>query len=459
VSSVDEKAVSPEEEEAAELAASIPSEEEAPEEQEPAEEAADQDSAEEGTTAEEQAKAEAAAKAEAERQRRIAEEEAAAAEGTHGKVSGGPLSFRIKKASFLLALEKAGNTVSSKENEPLLKTFNIEADDQVRILSTDLSLGSIAKIRVADVVKPGAICVDAKRLISIVRAAEDGDIEFMVEDKQAVIKASQATFHINVLEADEYPEVPRFDPTSAEDVNRLKFLKAIEQTRYAASQEEVRSNLMLIAFDGSNASTSDGARLQQTKFEGLEGVQIPIFAVNNLVRLLKKTEIDTIKVELKPNHLLFQIGSDTFSTQRLFESFPDVEQAILRPAEKNDRELTVDREQLMNAVDRVRLAADEERKQLDITVLQPEAGGLPDKIQLTALSSNGELAVETLHCQTSLEAGRMICVNHQFLRDALEMNPAKQVTMLLGQDLKQRRSPIYMKHEDLKSVLLQLRPE
>ncbi len=57
------------------------------------------------------------------------------------------MKFTIKKAAFLTALEKAGATISAKDNDPLLKTFNIEADeDQVRILSTDMELGSIAKI-------------------------------------------------------------------------------------------------------------------------------------------------------------------------------------------------------------------------------------------------------------------------------------------------------------------------
>ncbi len=80
------------------------------------------------------------------------EDEEEAAETPSPKVEGGPLKFHIKKSAFLTALEKASATVSSKDNDPLLKSFNIEADkDQVRILSTDMSLGSIAKIRGADI--------------------------------------------------------------------------------------------------------------------------------------------------------------------------------------------------------------------------------------------------------------------------------------------------------------------
>ncbi len=403
------------------------------------------------------------AEKEAERLRQKEEEEALAHEGPAKKVAGGPLKFVIKRAAFLNALEKAGQTVSSSDNEPLLKTFNIEADeDQVRILSTDLALGSIAKIRVADIKQTGAICVPAKRLISIVRASSDGDITFEVQDKQATIVADRARWQINVLEAEDYPEVPRFDPTNAQEVNREQLLDVINKVRYAASTDQVRPSLMLIAFfkytddDGEEkgaVATSDGYRLQWVDFNQLSGVQIPIFAVSNLVRLLNRTEVDAVMVELKPNHLLFQIGADTFSTQRLFEEFPDVRNAILKKAETNDQDLIVDREQLLSAVNRVRIAADEDRKQLEIQIMSDNS------IQLRALDQNGELAVEDLPCHTSLEEGRVILLNHQYFIDALEMNPAKQITMKLGKDAKQRRSPVYMKENKLRSVILQLRPE
>lgn len=431
----------------------------------PAEDENDSSDEEESPEAREkrEAKEREEAEKEAERQARIAEEEALAKEGPASKVAGGPVKFVIKKAAFLNALEKAGQTVGSSDNEPLLKTFNIEADtDQVRILSTDLALGSIAKIRVADIKQTGAICVPAKRLVAIIRSAEDGDITFEVQDKQATVTAGRARWQINVLEAEDYPEVPRFDPSSAQEVRREDLLDVIQKVRYAASTDQVRPSLMLIAFfkytddDGTErgaAATSDGSRLQWVDFDQLAGIQIPIFAVGNLVRLLQRTEVEKVMVELKPNHLLFQIGADTFSTQRLFEEFPDVRNMILKKAEKNDQELTLDREQLIAAVNRVRIAADEERKQLEIQVTSE------NQVQLRALDQNGELAVEDLPCATSLEEGRLILVNHQFFSDALEMNPAKQVTLKLAEDTKARRSPLYMREGKLRSVLLQLRPE
>lgn len=370
------------------------------------------------------------------------------------------MRFVIKKAAFLNAIEKASATVSAHDHDPILKTLNIEADpDQVRLLSTDLSLGSIARIKVVDVKEEGAICVPAQKLTSIIRSAEETDIDFKIEEKQAVLKAARAVWKINVLESTEYPEVPRFDPENAEEVPREKLLDVIQKVRYAASTDEVRPSLMLIAFNGTRAATADGSRLQCATFEGLEGVQIPIFAVNNLVRLLSRTEVETVKVERKKNHLLFQIGADTFSTQRLYEEFPDVEGLILKPAEKNDQELTLDKEALLAAINRVKIAASEDRKRLDIEVLEPENGSGPSEVLLQAEDDNGELATETLGCSTTLAPGRKIHVNHIFFTDALNMTPAKQVTLKLGNDGAKRRSSIFMEEGGLKSVLLQLRPE
>lgn len=371
------------------------------------------------------------------------------------------MRFVIKKAAFLTALEKASATVSSKDNDPLLKTFNIEADpDQVRILSTDLSLGSIAKIRGnVDVKDGGATCVPAQKLLQVVKYAEDGDIDFAIKDGKVTIKAGRTTTQINVLDAAEYPEVPRFDKENAEKVNREKLIDVINKVRYAASVDEMRPPLMLIAFDGERAMASDGGRIQVADFKGLKDVQIPIFAVPNLVRLLNRTEVDDVAIEQQKNHLLFQIGADTFSTQRLYEEFPDVETMILKPAESNDKKLTLDKQDLESAIKRVSLAADEDRKQLNIKVLKPSNGDKPSEVEISAQDSSGELARETLPCTATVEAERLLMVNHEYFRDALEMSPAKQVTLLVGEDMAKRRSPIYMKEAGLKSVLLQLRPD
>lgn len=376
------------------------------------------------------------------------------------------MKFTIKKTAFLVGLEKASQTVSSKDSEPLLKSFNVEADlqekpedSQIRILSTDQSLGTIAKIRVAEIEVGGATCMPAQKLLQIVKSAEDTDIEVTVADGQATIKAGRATWKVNVLESDEYPAVPRFNVETSEEVNREALLGVIGKVRYAASQEEVRASLMLIAFNGTRVATSDGYRLQWAEFKGLEGVQIPIAAVNNLVRLLNRTEVEKVRVEQQKNHLLFQIGADTFSTQRLFEEFPDVEKVILDPAMKNDKELTLDKEQLLAAINRVRISANEERKALDIEVLAPENGGGPDTVALRAVDESGETAEEHVSCTTTLEPGRLIIVNHQFFTDALTMNTEKQVTIKLGEDQARRRSSLLMTAPGLKSVLLQLRPQ
>ncbi len=373
------------------------------------------------------------------------------------------MHFSIKKPALLTGLDKASSTVSAKDSDPLLKTFNIEADTEtgeLRILSTDLTLGSIARLKVVDIKEAGAICIDAKKLAAVVRAAEDTDIELKIENRQASITAGRASWTLNVFDAEEYPNVPRFDPASAEAVSREALLNAIKKVKYAAGTEETRPMLMMIAFNGERVAASDGSRLQMATFKGLKGLQIPIYSVSNLEALLRRSELEQVKVEIKDNHLLFQLGGDTFSTQRLFDEFPDVESMILSRAEKNDQKLTMDKSALLEAINRVRIAADDEKKQLDLIVVAPDngaTGSTPDTIQLTAEDGNGERAAETVHCTTTLSPDRRLLVNHQFLVEALEMNPDSQITMLLGDDDK-KRSPIYMTGQGLKSVLLQLRP-
>jgi DNA polymerase III subunit beta len=256
------------------------------------------------------------------------------------------------------------------------------------------------------------------------------------------------------MDGSEYPPLPDTDEVDFAPVDRAKFLSAISAVRYAAATDTVRPSLMLIDITDNKMRAADGVRLQQVPVDFPLDAQIPIGAVDDLVKLLRTTDQNTIEVGETENNLVFRIATDVFIAQKLTAQFPDVEAMILRPALGNDKELNVDREDLIAAIRRVRVTADEETNAVIINLSKGKA-------EISARDKYGNFATEPLDARWD-HADTMIGLNHKHLVEMLSMTDVKSCSFFLGKDIgTSRRAPLMLKDNETGQVgiLNQLRVE
>jgi DNA polymerase-3 subunit beta len=358
------------------------------------------------------------------------------------------LQFTAKKFVLQGLLEKASSVVPSKDIMPLLKNFQFDVKaGHFQVVATDLELSVVSQTEMVMTQVPGVAVFPAKKMLEIIREADEGDVVVAVQDNLAHIEVGRTSWDLKLQQGDDYPDMPDSKDVQLHSVDRVKFLSGIQSVRYAAARDTTRPSLMMIDVSKGRMTACDGVRFQQSDLGEdfpLESLQIPTGAIDDLVKLLRSTDMTSIGIGESESHLVFGIGTDLFLANKLMAQFPDVEALLLRPALANKLQLSVDRQDLVDAVKRVRINADSETSAIGLVL---DKG----KMVVTSKDKFGNGAEETI------EAGwagsrRMLVVNHQFLLDMLGMYDGKSCSFFLGEDTKSRKSPLLLRDDTTRTT-------
>ena len=355
------------------------------------------------------------------------------------EVEHGP-AFQTKKFALQALLDKAANVVPARDTLPVLKNFLVDVlPGEIRVSATDLVLSVIANTQMVTVQRTGRCVLPSARVREIVKEAEEGDLSLDVVNGDCTIKCGPTTWKIKIMSDEEYPDLP--DPKSIdfEEVDRSKFLQALRTVRYAASQDASRPSLMLVDVNEGRMRASDGVRFQEADI-GVKmklDFQIPINAVDDLVKILGTTEAQSIEVGEDEDSLVFRIGPDTFISQKVTAIFPDLEEQLIKPALGNEFDLHVDKDDLTSAIKRVRITADPETSAV---LLNLDA----NQVVVSAKDKFGSQATETI--KASWTSGPMVLAfNHEHFLQMLQASDGKSSHLKIGKGTKTRPAPIVLK--------------
>lgn len=360
-----------------------------------------------------------------------------------GSTAGATLRFTVKRFVLQVLLDKANTVVPTRDVMAVLKNFLIEASaNGLRVIATDMERSLIASIKMVTVEQPGSAVFPARKLLEMVRSAKDADVEIEVKNYVAAIRIGPTQWNLKLQTGEDYPVMPQFSETVFFTVNRTEFSTALAAVRYAVSKDANRANLMMIDVRGGKMTGCDGSRIQQARTATFPfDLRIPIGAVDDLLRLLKAIDLDTIDVGESTNHLIFRLGPDIFLVNKLVAQFPDMEAMLLRPAMENKHQLTLSRSELIDAVKRVRINADTTTSAIALILN-------PGRVTVAARDTIGNEATESITAGWSRPT-RTLVVNHGYLMELINNHTGRdELTFKLGDDSPTRRSPLLLTAAD-----------
>jgi DNA polymerase-3 subunit beta len=217
----------------------------------------------------------------------------------------------------------------------------------------------------AQIDKPGATTLPARRLATIVRELPASEIQVDVDSKNvASIRCGQSFFKILGLPEEEFPPLPRFEGAKEFKLSQKELRDGIKKTSYAISADETRYvlNGILFSFKENKLTmvATDGRRLAlldiEVEFPRSHEIEliVPTKCVSELARLLG--DEGDVKMRVGENQVAFEVN-DTLLVSKLIEgNYPNYRQVI--PSEARER-VTLEREQFLNSVHRVSLLASE----------------------------------------------------------------------------------------------------
>lgn len=349
------------------------------------------------------------------------------------------MNFVMKKFVLQALLEKAITVVPTRDVMPVLKCFQFQLDPQrLRVVASDIEMSLIASTPMVSVTQRGTACFPAKKLLEIVKSAEDTDVKIAVKNTTARIAIGRASWTLQLPGGHDYPAMPAITEAEFTVMSRKKFMDAILAVRYAASRDPSRANLNILDLHDGKLTACDGSRIQQIKLIELPiSLRIPVSAVDDLLRLLKLSDLETIDIGQSDSQLIFRFGGDVFIVSKFHAQFPDMEAQMLRPAMENRHSLDVPKAEVLDAIRRVRIAADLESSAIELHLSD-------NHITISAKDKFNNTASEVIDAVWS-GTERTVTVNHRYLTDMINIYGDETCSFKLGDDTKTRRTPILLR--------------
>lgn len=339
------------------------------------------------------------------------------------------MEILLSKADLVRELYFLQGVVERKSSIPILSNVLLEAQqDCLRFSATDLDI-SLQSDCAAQVVKEGAVTVNAKKIYEVARSLPESEVHLTVLSGNWVqIECAHAVFKLAGLPRDDYPVLPQ-RPSGAEvqiDGEALRDLTT--RTAFAITGEDARYFLLgaLMVIEGGAVAfvATDGHRLSYARRPGAcEGnaekrVLVPRKAVNELARLLE--EGGPVRFGEGGNHLLFTAGRRTLGSKMVEGQFPSFENVV---SMQGDKTVKISREELLAGIRRVSLVASERTRSVKLTLT---------KGQLVLVASSSDLGEARESLGVEYEGADVtIGFNAQYLQEFLAVAGSEHVSVEL----------------------------
>ena len=119
------------------------------------------------------------------------------------------METRLSRKNFLAELSPMQGVVERKSTIPVLSHILLRAEGgTLHMAATDLDVSLTASCE-ADVKSEGAIAVQARKFIEIIRASDGDDVLLVLDDEnQLRIEVGRSRFKINGLSPEDFPTLP-----------------------------------------------------------------------------------------------------------------------------------------------------------------------------------------------------------------------------------------------------------
>lgn len=356
-------------------------------------------------------------------------------------------------------LSLVSRAVPSRPTHPVLGNVLLTADadiQQVRLTAFDLTLG-IQTSFAAQIVTGGEIAIPARLLNDIISRLPEGDIT--LEDKAGesasdtdsdrtivTLTSASGRYQVRGMSSEEFPELPQVAAGVAVHLPVEALVEGLRGTLFATSSDETKQVLTGVHFtmqqdtlefaatDGhrlavvetTNQSSADDETAEESEAElaapensrkpmndvsQLE-LTVPARALRELERMLAPHQpTDTVALHFEQGQIIFQGTDQRLTTRTLEGQYPPYRQLI---PNQFQRQLTIDRRKLLNAVERIAVLADQKNNVIKFSI-----DSVNQHLSLSVEAQDVGSGQESMAAQVTGE-GLDIAFNVKYLIDGLK---------------------------------------
>ena len=339
------------------------------------------------------------------------------------------MKFSINRQVLIKHLSDVQRAISSRTTIPILTGVKISADENGIVLSgsdSDISIETLIPVseenNQIEIHTQGGIVLPARFFSEIVKKLADEKITIEVKDHfQTNITSAKASFTINGIDVNNYPNFPVIDSNEVITLPTALFKQVIQHTVIATSTQESRPILtgvnMTIQDGKLTAVATDSHRLSQrvisiaapdSQLEKTYNVIIPGKSLVELSRIVENQV--TIEMMITENQVLFKAENVYFYSRLLEGYYPDTNRLI--PA-SSSTQIVLNAYDLLQATDRASLLSHEGKN--NVVKLSIDA----NKVELSGNSPEVGNVEESLAYESASGDPLIISFNPDYMKDAL----------------------------------------
>ncbi|WP_254567001.1 DNA polymerase III subunit beta [Oscillatoria sp. HE19RPO] len=356
------------------------------------------------------------------------------------------MKFICAQNQLATNLSLISRAVPSRPTHPVLANVLLSADEeqqQVSLTAFDLSLG-IKTSFAAKVETSGTLTLPAKLFNDIISRLPDGEVTldderpYTGEDSAAeagilaTITSTSGRYEVRGMSADEFPALPTISEGQTMQLPAEALMQGLHGTLFATSADETKQVLtgvhLIVHADSLEFAATDGHRLaivetinetEESDDEAEDSddadeleVTVPARALRELDRIVGMHEgHEPISLNFDPGQIVLELGGFRLTSRTLEGQYPAYSQLVPRSFE---RQVTVERRQLLSALERigvladrknniVKFSIDQEKQILSLSVEAADVGSGRESMSAQITGESLDIAFNVKYAMESLK--------------------------------------------------------
>lgn len=356
------------------------------------------------------------------------------------------MKFICAQNELATNLSLISRAVPSRPTHPVLANVLLSADEeqqQVSLTAFDLSLG-IKTSFAAKVETSGTLTLPAKLFNDIISRLPDGEVTldderpYTGEDSAseagilATITSTSGRYEVRGMSAEEFPALPTISEGQTVQLPAEALMQGLHGTLFATSADETKQVLtgvhLIVHADSLEFAATDGHRLaivetinetEESDDEAEDSddadeleVTVPARALRELDRIVGMHEgHEPISLNFDPGQIVLELGGFRLTSRTLEGQYPAYSQLVPRSFE---RQVTVERRQLLSALERigvladrknniVKFSIDQEKQMLSLSVEAADVGSGRESMSAQITGESLDIAFNVKYAMESLK--------------------------------------------------------
>jgi len=329
------------------------------------------------------------------------------------------MHIKIPKPVIESVINQSLPFTEKKDNTQITSHILLKADDDLTIKATDREIGIQIKTQ-AEIIEPGVVTINGKRLSDIIKTLQNKEIEIKKENDTIIITQDTSIYRLSTFNASEFPEFPNPNDLTKLEANPEEFINAVKKIFPVIDTNNPKYELNGALFDineKTNFVSTDTRRLA-VYFSNAKGKESQIIVPKRAISEIKRIYKEDMEIFYDNVYLILKDENTLFFTKLINGKFPAYQKII---PQSFKYELEINKNDFLAHLKQVSVISNE----VKISIFN-------DKIDFESISDETIKAKTSMNCSCNIDEF-VFAVNSRYVFDFLNVINSDTFTLCLNE--------------------------